>query len=129
MKMRWFSVLLGAVAVNFLIARTACAQLDVSPRLEQAQLGDPYIPRTVSRPAPGMRTSGAALQAQAMKKLRQQFDAADVKKNGTLTQAETQANGLGFVANNFEHIDTHRTGRVSFADIERFMHSQSARRK
>ncbi len=129
MKVQRLSVLLGMVVVNLFIARAACAQLDRSPRLEQAQLGDPYIPPVARHPTTGMQTSGTALQAQAIKKLRQQFNEADVKKNGTLTQTETRMNGLGFVADNFEHIDTRRTGRVSFADVEHFMHSQSVRRK
>ena len=69
---------------------------------------------------------GAALDADAERLLRASFDAADGAHRGTLSKAEAQAGGFGWIANHFDAIDTRRAGRVSFDDVKRYLGSRSA---
>ena len=64
---------------------------------------------------------GATLDADAERLLRASFDAADTAHRGTLTRAQAQAGGFGWIANHFDAIDTQRTGRVSFDDVKRYL--------
>jgi hypothetical protein len=72
------------------------------------------------------RTSGAALQAQVDRKLRESFDAADVRHHGAITPDEARAGGFGFVANHFDEIDTRRAGEVRFEDLQRFLRERAS---
>jgi Ca2+-binding EF-hand superfamily protein len=74
----------------------------------------------VRKAAPVAATQGPALKDQVERKLRASFDAADVDRTGTLTLAQARRAGLGVVANNFQLIDTDRSGRVSFDDLKRY---------
>lgn len=119
-------------AAGLAMIQPACAQdaSDAAPsRSAQAQLGDPYVPPAARKPTAGTQTTGAALHAQVVRKLASQFAAADTQNAGTLTEAQAKAAGLGYVANNFRQIDTSRSGRVSFADVQRFMQTQSTTQK
>jgi hypothetical protein len=40
---------------------------------------------------------------------------------GALTREEATGAGLGFIAANFEQIDTASTGKVSFDDVRRYL--------
>ncbi len=103
---------------------------DAAPdRAAQAQLGDPYVPPAARKPTAGTQTTGAALHAQVVDKLARQFAAADTRNTGSVTEAQARAAGLGYVANNFKQIDTNRSGRVSFGDVQRYMQTQSATQK
>ncbi|MES2296191.1 MAG: EF-hand domain-containing protein [Pseudomonadota bacterium] len=85
---------------------------------------DPYVPpaqRHVSREAP---TAGAALQGQALQKLKLHFDGADQDADGHLTRAEASAAGLGFVLRHFEQIDASHRGKISFEELQQFMAAQ-----
>ena len=86
----------------------------VSGAQDQAPIGvDGQLPPALrNRPAEPPPAAGAALRAQALAKLEAQFRAADVDGNGSLTAEE--AKRFGFVARNFEAIDTGRRGAVSF---------------
>ena len=68
---------------------------------------------------------GATLDADAERLLRASFDAADAAHRGTLSRAEAQAGGFGWIANHFDAIDTRRAGRVSFDDVKRYMGSRN----
>ncbi|GGC95906.1 EF-hand domain-containing protein [Undibacterium terreum] len=82
---------------------------------------DPYLPPE-KRIAPTQPpASGAALQEQALKKLKQQFDAADTSGNGAVTAVQARAAGLGYVAKNFEQIDTRKRGKVSFEEVKDYL--------
>jgi len=70
---------------------------------------------------------GATLDAEAERHLRASFDAADTAHRGTLSRAEAQAGGFGWIANHFDAIDTRHAGRVSFDDVKRYLQSSSAR--
>ncbi len=130
MKMRTVIVWSVLGVASLAIARAACAQeTGNGSYLKQAQGGDPNVPYEARRPTAGTQTSDGALRAQVMRKLQSQFNEADVRQKGLLTQEEARTAGLGFVADNFKQIDTYRTGRVSFADVRRFMQLQNARQK
>lgn len=60
-----------------------------------------------------------------MRKLARQFGAADTQNNGSITEAQARAAGLGYVANHFRQIDASGSGRVSFADVQRYMQARS----
>ena len=69
---------------------------------------------------------GAALQSDTERHLRASFDAADTAHRGTLSRAQAQAGGFGWIANHFDEIDTARAGRVSFDDVKRYLQRRGA---
>ena len=69
---------------------------------------------------------GATLDADAQAHLRASFDAADTAHRGTLSRAEAQAGGFGWIANHFDAIDTRHAGRVSFDDVQRYLKARDA---
>ena len=95
-----------------------------------APMRDPWVPletRKAAATAPASApTSGAELQAQVERKLKQAFDAAVVNSDGTLTSAQANAAGLGFVVKHFAEIDQGKRGVVRFEDVMRFMNARSA---
>ena len=92
----------------------------------QAPLRDPWVPPPARQPSSTPPTEGAALRAQIEAKLRAGFEAADTQRSGSLTREQARAAGLGIVADNFERIDTKRSGRVSFDDLKRYLRAQGA---
>ena len=64
---------------------------------------------------------GATLDSDSERLLRTSFDAADTAHRGTLTRAQAQAGGFGWIANHFDAIDAQRAGRVSFDDVKRYL--------
>ena len=96
-----------------------------------APLRDPWLPADTRKaasvaPAP-VATSGADLQKQVTLKLKKSFDAAVVNSDGTLSAAQAEAAGLGFVVKHFTEIDQRKLGVVRFEDVTRFMSSRGAR--
>lgn len=112
-----------------LILAAGLVMLAVSPVAAQAQAmpaapdvrADPYVPPAKRLPSPQAPSSGAALQQQAMQKLRLRFDEADIDKDGRLTQDEARRAGFGFVAAHFSLIDTDKRGYVQFDELVKFM--------
>jgi hypothetical protein len=92
----------------------------------QAPMRDPWVPPHARPQTATPPTEGAALKAQIEAKLRAGFEAAAAQRAGTLTREQAKAAGLGYVAENFERIDTRRSGRVSFDDVKRYLRSQGA---
>jgi len=92
----------------------------------QAPMRDPWVPPPMRQAASAPATRGFALNAQVEKKLRASFDAADADHDGMLTREEARAANLGMVANQFEHIDARHSGRVSFADLKRYLKGRGA---
>jgi len=82
---------------------------------------DPYVPPHVKRSPDYVETSGAALKAQVERKLRDQFESADLSKSGTLTQAQARSAGLLYIADNFPAIDKRGAGVVRFDDVKSFL--------
>ena len=92
----------------------------------EVPMRDPWLPPAAREAASAPITRGAALHAQVESKIRQGFDAADVEHAGSITLAQARAANLGVVANNFDRIDTRKTGRVSFEDLKRFLKGRGA---
>jgi Ca2+-binding EF-hand superfamily protein len=57
---------------------------------------------------------------------KERFTAADTDHDGMLTKAEAQK-GMPFVAKHFDEIDTAKAGKVSAADIAKFMEERRAK--
>ena len=99
----------------------------------EVPMRDPWVPADTRKaaaaaPAP-VPTSGAELQKQVERKLKKSFGDAVVNGDGTLTAAQAQAAGLGFVVKHFNDIDQRKTGAVRFEDVSRFMSSRGGRVK
>ena len=92
---------------------------------------DPWVPADTRKaaaaaPAP-VATTGSDLQKQVERKLKASFDAALPNSDGTLTIAQAEAAGLGFVVKHFHEIDQRKLGVVRFEDVTRFMSLRGAR--
>ncbi|WP_394779908.1 EF-hand domain-containing protein [Undibacterium sp.] len=116
---------LTCALTNALLCQSGWAQQAATnlpqPVMLQPPHADPYVPpekRIAPTQAPA---SGAALQEQAMQKLKKQFDAADARRTGTLTAEQARAAGMGYVAKNFAQIDARNNGKVSFEQVRQYM--------
>lgn len=94
------------------------------PRPGVKHVDGPFFPATRPLTAAPVASTGDALQAQAMARLKTNFDAADVTKSGTLTQQQAQKSRLGFISDNFSSIDVNKKGSVTFDDVKRYLQSQ-----
>ena len=103
--MRWLLLLLA------LLAGSAWGQ----------ERRDPWIPPHAKASPDYVETRGAALRLQVERKLRAQFDAADMAKSGWITREQARAAGLGYIADNFDAIDVNRAGAVTFDDVKRYL--------
>ncbi|AOK15668.1 hypothetical protein WT26_06325 [Burkholderia cepacia] len=129
MKNRFIVIAAALACGSLATAFSAFAQASdaAAPvRARQAQLGDPYVPPAARKPTAGTQTTGAALHAQVVRKLARQFSAADSQNTGSITESQARAAGLGYVANHFRQIDSSGNGRVSFADVQRYMQTRDA---
>lgn len=128
MKNRFIAVAAALACVGAAASVSVFAQASdaaAPARARQAQLGDPYVPPAARKPTAGTQTTGAALHAQVVRKLARQFSAADSQNTGSITESQARAAGLGYVANHFRQIDSSGNGRVSFADVQRYMQARS----
>lgn len=113
--------LLSALAVN-VHAQTS------PPPVFEAQNCDPCVPASVRQkvlaasPLPAQSLPEAVTQ-----RLKARFDAADVNRTGTLTRAQAEAGGFGFIALHFDAMDRQSRGRVSFEDLKHFLSNRGAR--
>ena len=107
-----------AVVVSILLA-TAAAQ--AAPHLDPGR--PPSAVQQAAQAESRVRPAsvGATLDSEAEAHLRTSFDAADVAHRGTLSRAEAQAGGFGWIANHFDAIDVRHAGRVSFDDVRRYL--------
>ncbi|AQQ36710.1 EF-hand domain-containing protein [Burkholderia cenocepacia] len=130
MKNRFIVVAATLACVGAAASLSAFAQASdaaaAPARARQAQLGDPYVPPAARHATAGTQTTGAALHAQVVRKLARQFSAADTQNTGAITESQARAAGLGYVANHFRQIDASGNGRVSFADVQRYMQARSS---
>ena len=92
-----------------------------------APLRDPYVPPASRASAPMPETRGEALRSQVERKLRADFDAADIERKGSITRDQARAARLAVVHDNFDAIDGARKGRVTFEDYKRFLRARGAR--
>jgi len=111
-------IVVAAIALGN--ALPATAQTMETPML------DPWVPPTLRKAAPRPPAGGEALRAEVERKLRADFDAADVERAGTLTREQARAAGLGYIVKSFDRIDAAGTGRVAFDDVKRYLRSNGA---
>ncbi|WP_460903210.1 2-oxoglutarate dehydrogenase [Paraburkholderia jirisanensis] len=80
----------------------------------------PFFP--TNRVAPMQSTTGSQLQQQAQQRVEARLAGnTALASGGTVTKAQAQSNGLGFVAKHFDEIDTAHTGKVSMSDVRQFL--------
>jgi hypothetical protein len=104
----------------------AAAAFAAGAQTDEPPMRDPWVPPALrSKAATQPPAAGDALKAQVERKLRASFDAADVSGKG-LTREQAEAAGLGYVAKNFDRIDTAGTGRVTFDDLTRYLRARGA---
>ncbi|MES2127640.1 MAG: EF-hand domain-containing protein [Pseudomonadota bacterium] len=87
---------------------------------------DPYVPPAQRPSATTPAPAGSALREQALQKLKRRFEQADLDASGSLTRAEAEKAGLGFVARHFDEIDSAQRGKVSFDDLRRYLLARRA---
>ena len=100
----------------------AAASAQATPFLDPGRPPAAAQAQARTRPA----SVGATLDSDAMAHLRASFDAADTAHRGTLSRAEAQAGGFGWIANHFDAIDTRHAGRVSFDDVRAYLKARDA---
>lgn len=83
----------------------------------------PFFPD--KRAAPVAPTTGDDLQQQAQRRIDARMGGNSVLSNGaSVTKAQAQTNGLGFIAKHFDEIDTQHSGRVSLNDVKQYLQQQ-----
>ena len=87
---------------------------------------DPWVAPQARKPSTATPVQGAELRAEVERKLKQGFDAADVRRQGTITREQARAAGLGYIAQHFDEIDRARTGSVRFDDVKRYLRERGA---
>lgn len=118
---RWLAcVVVSSAAPLALGASAAWAAEPIAVTMEQP-LRDPWVPPDARQPSTTPPTEGAALRAQVERKLKRDFDAADLNHSGSLTREQAAAAGLGFIAQHFDEIDRQKTGAVRFDDVKRYL--------
>jgi len=100
---------------------------DMPPASAHTPLRDPWVPPEARKPSTTAPTTGAALNAQVERKLKQAFDAADTGHTGTLTREQAQAHGLRYISEHFDEIDRRNTGAVRFDDVKRFLRERGGK--
>ncbi|MEQ5843040.1 2-oxoglutarate dehydrogenase [Paraburkholderia acidicola] len=85
----------------------------------------PFFPQ--NRVPAVLPSTGASLQQQAQQRVEAQLGANTALSNGaSITKAQAQSSGLGYVAEHFDAIDTGHTGRVSMSDVRAYLQKQQA---
>ncbi|RZF29749.1 2-oxoglutarate dehydrogenase [Paraburkholderia sp. UYCP14C] len=67
-------------------------------------------------------TTGSTLQQQAQQRMESRLGANSVLSNGSsITKAQAQSNGLGYIAKHFDEIDSAHSGRVTLNDVRQYL--------
>jgi hypothetical protein len=83
----------------------------------------PFFP--TNKPAPVTPSTGTQLQQDAQQRIEARLGANTALSNGaSITKAQAQSNGLGYIAQHFDQIDTAHTGRVSMSDVRQYLQKQ-----
>lgn len=70
-------------------------------------------------------TTGAALVQEARARLATSLgENRAFSHDAQITQAQAQANGLGYVAQHFQEIDTAKSGKVSLKQVQQYLQQQ-----
>lgn len=117
------------IAMIAMVFMTAAASAQVNPPpVFEAQICDPCVPASVRQKVMAAAPMPAQTLPEAVtQRLKARFDAADVNRTGTLTRAQAEAGGFGFIALNFEAMDRQGRGVVSFDDIRTFLRARGAK--
>jgi hypothetical protein len=120
-------VLLGAVLGSAHAATTQAVAPVTLPKGGHGVDG-PFFPS--NRPAPVTPSTGTQLQQQAQQRIEARLGGNSVLSNGaTVTKAQAQTNGLGFIAKHFDQIDSAHTGRVSMSDVRQYLQQQQQQQR
>ncbi|WP_109481831.1 2-oxoglutarate dehydrogenase [Paraburkholderia sp. C35] len=85
----------------------------------------PFFPN--KRTAAVLPSTGTQLQQQAQQRIDARMGGNSVLSNGaSITKAQAQSSGLGFIAKHFDQIDTARSGRVSLNDVKQYLQQQQS---
>jgi hypothetical protein len=99
----------------------AHAEMNPTPVVE-ARICDPCVPASVRQKAmAAVPLPAQTLQEAVAQRLKARFDAADLNGSGMLTRAQAEAGGFGFIALNFDAIDSGKKGVVTFRDVQLFL--------
>jgi len=80
----------------------------------------PFFP--TNRPGPVQSTTGTQLQQQAQQRIEARLAGNTALANGgTVTKAQAQSNGLGFIAKHGYQIDSAHKGSVSMNDVRQYL--------
>ncbi len=112
-----------ALALALLLAAAAA---HAGPRLDPGRPPSAALQAAQADNRTRPASVGATLDADTERLLRASFDAADPAHRGTLSRAEAQAGGFGWIASHFDAIDTRHAGRVSFDDVRRYLKLRDA---
>ncbi|TKC81424.1 2-oxoglutarate dehydrogenase [Trinickia terrae] len=116
-------IVLGAVAGSAQASATTQAVAPVTLPKGGHGVDGPFFP--ANRPAPVAPSTGTQLQQQAQQRLEARLGANTVLSNGaSITKAQAQSSGLGFIAKHFDEIDTAHSGRVSIDNVRQYLQQQ-----
>lgn len=118
-------IVLGAVLGNAQAQISTTTQAVAPATLPKGGHGvdGPFFP--ANRPAPVIPSTGTQLQQQAQQRLEERLGANTLLSNGaSVTKAQAQSNGLGFIAKHFDEIDSAHTGRVSMDTVRQYLQQQ-----
>ncbi|SIT49548.1 conserved exported hypothetical protein [Paraburkholderia ribeironis] len=114
-------VSLGAVLGNAQAATQAVAPVTL-PKGGHGVDGPFFPARRAAAVAP---STGTQLQQQAQQRIEARMGAASVLGNGaSITRAQAQGSGLGYIEKHFDEIDTTHSGRVSLNDVRQYLQQQ-----
>jgi len=117
----------GRIAACIVAAAMALGNaLPATAQTMETSMLDPWVPPTLRKAAPRAPAGGEALRAEVERRLRADFDAADIERAGTLTREQARAAGLGYIVKSFDRIDAAGTGRVAFDDVKRYLRANGA---
>lgn len=97
-----------------------------APAVTEGVKCDPCVPATVREKLQAQAVVATTLPKAVTSRLKERFDAADVNRSGTLTRAQAEAGGFGFIAQNFDAIDRRKAGAVTFEEVKGFLRTRGA---
>lgn len=118
-------LMICAVAAVTLANAQAATQAVAPVQLPKGGHGvdGPFFPS--NRPVPLTPSTGTQLQQQAQQRVEARLGANSALSNGaSITKAQAQSSGLGYIAQHFDQIDTAHTGRVSMGDVQQYLQKQ-----
>jgi hypothetical protein len=112
-------IVFGAVLASAQAAETQSVAPVTLPKGGHGVDG-PFFP--TNRPGPVQSTTGTQLQQQAQQRIEARLAGNTALANGgTVTKAQAQSNGLGFIAKHFDQIDSAHKGSVSMNDVRQYL--------